>query len=83
MATAAPSVPPPGPRPVIHSVNLFSLRRDPIKFLSGLAGRYGDLVFFKLGPLPVFLINNPDYIRDVLVTHNRSFMKGEGLQRAE
>ena len=83
MATAAPSVLPPGPRPVIHSVNLFSLRRDPIKFLSGLADRYGDLVFFKLGPLPVFLINNPDFIRDVLVTHNRNFMKGEGLQRAK
>jgi len=83
MATAAASVLPPGPKPVIPGVNLFAIRRDPIKFLTNLAEQYGDLVYFKLGPLPVFLVNNPDYIRDVLVTHNRNFMKGEGLQRAK
>lgn len=83
MAPTVASVLPPGPKPVIHSVNLFALRRDPIKFLTNLTNRYGDLVYFKLGPLPVYLVNNPDYIRDVLVTHNRNFMKGEGLQRAK
>ncbi|HKQ78576.1 MAG TPA: cytochrome P450 [Blastocatellia bacterium] len=83
MALAAPSVPPPGPKPVIQSVNLFAFRRDPIKFLTNLTNRYGDVVYFQLGPLQVYLINNPDYIRDVLVTHNRNFMKGEGLQRAK
>jgi cytochrome P450 len=45
--------------------------------------RYGDLVYFEFGPQQMFLVNNPDYIRDVLVTHNRKFMKGEGLQRAK
>src|SRR5688572_25365656 len=83
MATAAASVPPPGPSPVIPGVNFLALRRDPIKFLTGLADRYGDLVGFKLGPQPVVLVNNPDYIRDILVTNNRNFMKGEGLQRAK
>jgi cytochrome P450 len=48
-----------------------------------LTERYGDLVYFEFGPQPMFLVNNPDYIRDVLVTHNRKFMKGEGLQRAK
>jgi cytochrome P450 len=83
MATAATSVLPPGPRPVIPIVNLLALRRDPIKFLTNLTERYGDLVYFKLGPQPVVLVNNPDYIRDILVTSNRNFMKGEGLQRAK
>ncbi len=83
MAIAAPSILPPGPKPVIPTFNLFALRRSPIKFLTNLVDRYGDLVFFKLGPMPVYLVNNPDYIRDVLVTHNRNFMKGEGLQRAK
>ena len=83
MATTARSVLPPGPRPVIPGVKLFALRRDPIKYLTNLANRYGDLVHFKLGPQTVFLVNNPDYIRDILVTHNRNFMKGEGLQRAK
>jgi cytochrome P450 len=62
---------------------VFAFRRDPIGFLLNLVERYGDLVYFKLGPQPVFLLNNPDHIRDVLVTHNRNFMKGEGLQRAK
>lgn len=83
MAMAAASVLPPGPRPVIPGANFIAIRRDPIRFLTGLAEQYGDLVYFKLGPQPVFLLNNPDYIRDVLVTHNRNFMKGEGLQRAK
>ncbi|MGE0129677.1 MAG: cytochrome P450 [Blastocatellales bacterium] len=83
MATAAASTLPPGPKSIIPGVNLFSIRRDPIKFLTGLAEQYGDLVYFKLGPQPVFLVNNPDCIRDVLVTHNRNFMKSEGLQRAK
>jgi cytochrome P450 len=83
MTSAAPSVLPPGPSPVIPAVNLFAFRRDPIKFLTGLADRYGDLVYFKLGPQPIAMINSPDYIRDVLVTHNKNFMKSEGLQRAK
>jgi cytochrome P450 len=48
-----------------------------------LTEQYGDLVYFEFGPQPMFIVNNPDYIRDVLVTHNRKFMKGEGLQRAK
>jgi cytochrome P450 len=83
MSTAAASVLPPGPSLVIPVVNLFALRRDPIRFLTGLVNRYGDLVYFKLGPQPVVLVNNPDYIRDILVTNNKNFMKGEGLQRAK
>jgi cytochrome P450 len=62
---------------------LFAFRRDPTGFLLKLVEQYGDLVFFKLGPQPIFLLNNADYIRDALVTHNRNFMKGEGLQRAK
>jgi cytochrome P450 len=73
----------PGPRRLFPVANLFSLRRDPLGFILGLAREYGDLAYFKLGPQPVFFINHPDYIRDVLITHNRNFMKGEGLQRAK
>src|SRR5215813_3127911 len=83
MVTAATSVLPPGPKPVISGVNLFAFRRNPIKFLTHLVEQYGDLVYFKFGPQQMFLVNNPDYIRDVLVTHNRKFMKSEGLQRAK
>lgn len=81
MASAATL--PPGPRQFIPGAHLLTLRRNPINFLMKLAREYGDLVYFKLGPQPVFLVNHPNYIRDVLVTHNGQFMKGEGLQRAK
>ena len=74
---------PPGPRPLIPAINFVKLRRNPIKFLSGIAEKYGEVVYFKLGPQPVVLLTNPDHIRDVLITHNKQFMKGEGLQRAK
>lgn len=74
---------PPGPRQRYPLENLIALRRDRLGFFSGLAERFGDLAYFKLGPQPVFLVSNPDYIRDILITHNRNFMKGEGLQRAK
>ena len=31
----------------------------------------------------MYLLNHPDYIRDVLVTHNRNFVKSRGLQMAK
>jgi cytochrome P450 len=82
MATVANRLPP-GPRPLLPTSNLIAMHRDRCGFLTKLEREYGDLVYFKLGPQPVFLLNHPDYIRDVLVTHNKNFMKGEGLQRAK
>lgn len=73
----------PGPKQLIPLVNLFTVRRDPLNFVLGLARDYGDVAHFQMGPVPVFLLNHPDYIRDVLVTHSKQFMKGEGLQRAK
>jgi cytochrome P450 len=80
---AVTTVLPPGPKPFIPIANLVNLRRNPIQFLTKVVEQYGDVVYFKLGPQPVFLLNNPDHIRDVLITHNKMFMKGEGLQRAK
>src|SRR5262245_10104940 len=83
MATLTTSVLPPGPKPFFPGASVFAFRRNLIKFLTYMTERYGDLVYFEFGPQQMFLVNNPDYIRDVLVTHNRKFMKGEGLQRAK
>ena len=74
---------PPGPKSRLPGGLLFALRRDPLGFLARNAREHGDLVRFKLGPEEVFQLNHPDYIRDVLVTHHRNFMKGRGLQRAK
>lgn len=74
---------PPSPdrRPIIGHLAMF--RRDPLKFLLDSARDYGDIVYLKFGPQAVYLLNNPDSIRDVLVTNNRNFVKSRGLEMAK
>ena len=60
-----------------------SFRRDPIGFLTRVTQRYGDLVGFRFGTQWAVFVNNPELIKDVLVTHDQVFGKGRGLQRAK
>ena len=62
---------------------LIPFRRDPLSFLRKLALKHGDVVRFRMGPQDVFLLNDPEKIRDVLITHDRRFSKGPGLRVAE
>jgi cytochrome P450 len=74
---------PPGPKRKLLGVNLFTFRRDPLNYLQSLAREYGDIVFFSIGPQDVFFLNHPDYVKDVLITHNQSFKKGRALQKSK
>jgi cytochrome P450 len=76
--TAPPSSP---GRPFVG--HLFDFRHNPTKLLSDLAREHGDIVHFKLGPQDIYLLNHPDYVRDVLVTNNRNFVKSRGLEMAK
>lgn len=85
-APVIPDVPgslPPGPRSFIPGVNLLAFRRDPLGFLGEVARRYGDIAYFQLGSQHVYLLSHPEYIKDVLVTHDRKFKKGRILERAK
>jgi cytochrome P450 len=82
-ATTSNSRTAPGPKPFWPGEHFFSIRRDRMAFLQNLEREYGEVAHFTLGPYPVYLLNNPEHIRDVLVTNNKLFMKGEGLQRAK
>ena len=65
--------------------SLWSLRRgqsDPLGFLTALAER-GDFVPFSLAGRRSILLNRPDYVEDVLVTHASTFPKGSANQRAK
>ncbi|HEX3557777.1 MAG TPA: cytochrome P450 [Pyrinomonadaceae bacterium] len=73
----------PGPKTFWPGGHLFYFRRDPLKFFTRLAREYGDVVHFKAGTQSIFLLNHPDYIRDLLVTHHERFHKGRALQRAK
>jgi len=73
---------PPGPRDSLFGLRLGSrLRRDPLHFLTGLARDYGDLAIFRLGPYRGCLVNHPDLIREVLITHRLLFPKLERHRR--
>ncbi|HYN83881.1 MAG TPA: cytochrome P450 [Pyrinomonadaceae bacterium] len=72
---------PPGPPSVFQLRHVLALRRDPTGFLLRLAARYGDVSHFRAGPLRVVLLNDPDLIKDVLVTRQHLFRKGAALQR--
>jgi cytochrome P450 len=50
-------------------------RQDPIGFLEKAAAQFGDIVHWKMGGQNVFLINDPNLIRDVLITQDKKFDK--------
>ena len=72
---------PPGPKRTYPGSLLLQFRRDPLGQLQKIAREYGDVVYLRLGRENVFLINDPDLIREVLVTHHQNFTKGRGLER--
>src|SRR5262249_16288227 len=71
-----------GPRGLPVLGHLPAFRARPIPFLLRMARDYGDLPFFRLGSYPVYLLNHPDLVREVLVTHQSKFIKTRALQRA-
>jgi cytochrome P450 len=74
---------PPGPKnpPIIG--NLYNFRSDPLGFLSKAAREYGDLVYFKVARQHMYLVDHPDYVREILVAHQGNFIKSRALQRAK
>jgi cytochrome P450 len=73
---------PPGPkRPLLGA--LISPGRDPLKLFTGFARDYGDIVHFTMSGEKIFFINHPQYVRDVLITHQKNFTKSRGLERAK
>src|SRR5215831_14225234 len=74
---------PPGPTSRLPGGQMLAFRRDAIGLLTRLTRQYGDVVTYKNGPERVTLLNHPDYIHDVLVTHQRNFTKSRALQWAK
>ena len=83
MSVTPASVAAPGPKQSILGSLVYLPGRDPIAFFRTLARTYGDIAAYRMGGEQMFFVNDPQLIRDILVTHNKSFMKGRGLQRAK
>ena len=59
-----------------------ALRHDAPAFLQRMAGEYGDVVFLPTAGQQVYFLNNPDFVREVLVTQQHKFKKSRMLERA-
>jgi cytochrome P450 len=76
------TVSPPGPRSVVPFRTLLAFRRDPLGFLERVAREHDDVAHFRFGRADVYLLSDPELIREVLVTHHRNFVKSRALQRS-
>jgi cytochrome P450 len=56
--------------------------RRPLEFLPALA-RYGDVVKVRFGSFPVYVIADPDAVRDVLVPGDVDYKRGLCFERLE
>jgi len=68
-------------RPILGALSEF--RKNPPEFLLNAARRHGDIVAMRLGRQRAYAISNPDWIKDVLVTHQTQFIKSRMLERAK
>ena len=64
---------PPGPAGIPLLGQALSFARDPITFLSGVARKYGDIAYFRLGSVDIFFVSHPDLVREVLIAQRASF----------
>jgi len=83
VAAAAPApVPPRQPAGLFGIGSLLRFTRNPLEFITSMSQGGGDIVHYRLALRDVFLLGHPDLIRDVLVTRQHDFAKGEGLKWA-
>jgi len=74
---------PAGPKNLPIVGNLYAFRSDPLAFLTKAAREHGDLVYFRVARQHMYLVNHPDYVREILVANQGNFIKSRALQRAK
>lgn len=73
---------PPGPRTLTELLKMLSVRKkNPIKLYEDVFAKYGDVVFFQLGPFKFAMLNNAADIEQVLQTDAKIYTKSTGYQR--
>ncbi|MCO8246225.1 cytochrome P450 [Haladaptatus sp. AB643] len=71
---------PPGPDGLPIVGTRWDFIRDPFGFMTENAREYGDIVHWEELSGPMYQLNHPDYIEQVLVQNNQNYIKGEGFQ---
>ncbi|AGB38441.1 cytochrome P450 [Natronococcus occultus] len=71
---------PPGPDGLPLVGNQLAFLRDPYGFMTENAREYGDIAYWEDPMGPVYQLNHPDYIEQVLVGNNQHYVKGDQFQ---
>ena len=75
------------PRGLERNLLWFAWRKfrpaNPITLFQLLADKYGDIAHYKIGWNHIVFLNHPDYIREVLVVQNDTFIKERTVQRSK
>src|SRR5436309_13510145 len=71
------------PKPAFPSEFFLRFYNRRLEFLEELANSNCPVVFFQFAGERMYLINDPELIKDVLVQNHRRFKKGRGLERAK
>ncbi len=67
---------PDGPKDYFFGATLIrQFRQNPLKFATEIGRAYGDMAYFRLGPVRAYLVNNPRLIREVLVAKHKHFRR--------
>src|SRR6267142_903219 len=75
---------PPGPKLSLMASLLYRPGRGkPHEFFTDVARRYGDIASYHIAGEQLFLVNDPQLIKDILVTHHKNFTKSRGLERTK
>ncbi len=74
---------PAGPKGVPLFGNLAEIRKDPLNVFVKLTREYGDVVPYRIGTDHVFLINNPELIRYVLMINQTNYGKDKFFAKAK
>ena len=76
--TRGPAKPAPGPRGHFFLGSLPERRADPLNLYMRGALEYGEVVRYKMGPMRVHLVTNPDHVKHVLLDNQKNYFKGWG-----
>lgn len=81
MLATAPQPPILKGRPFLGVLNDF--RKAAPQFLLKVAREHGEIAQLRLGNQTVYSITNPEWIKDIFVTHQSNFIKSRMLERAK
>lgn len=72
----------PGPKGHWLMGSFSEFQNDALGFLTRSAETYADIFRFRMGPIPIYVVNNPDYLHQIFVKDADKFYKASITKKA-